>query len=47
MQFTISRTFNDIIVIILVCLFAESIRTYEPDLADDQSTEGSYNILTL
>ena len=37
--------YNNIIIIIIVCLFPESLQTYEPDLADDQSTEGNYNIL--
>ena len=37
----ISRMCSDIIIIIFVCLFSESVRTYEPDLADDQSIEGN------
>ena len=43
----ITRMYNDIIILILAWLFSESVRTYEPDLADDQSIEGNYNILTL
>ena len=38
------RKINDIII---VCLFSECLQTHEPDLADDQSIEGNYNILML
>ena len=43
----ITRMCNNIIIIILACLFSESVRTYEPDLVDDQSVKGNYNILIL
>ena len=38
----ISRMCSDIIIVILIYLFSESVRTYEPDLADDQSVEGNF-----